>query len=84
MNFIRLTGSNAAPSEACTVPVETAIKGACRMETAGATPTAEIAACIAKPRVRAMANRPAVLILKSRNSEAASSSMATVAARNAR
>ena len=48
------------------------------------TPIAAVAACATEPRASAPASRPAVLLQKSRNSEAASTnSRAMVAARNA-
>jgi len=67
-----------------TLPVESAISGACQAEIAAGAPIVQTAACTAVPSASAMASRPAVECLKSRTSAAASTrSKPTVAARNA-
>jgi len=67
-----------------TLPVESAISGACQAETAKGEPMVQTMACTAEPSASATASRPAVECLKSRTSAAASTrSRPTVAARNA-
>ncbi len=67
-----------------TLPVDSAINGACESDIGGVTPIAEVAACAADPSAKAMASRPATVCLKSRNSDAAkTSNRAMAAARSA-
>src|SRR5215475_1667766 len=42
-----------------TLPVESAIKGACQADTGGGTPIADVAACAADPNANGIASRPA-------------------------
>jgi hypothetical protein len=67
-----------------TLPVDSAISGACQTEAGEIEPIALVTACAAEPRAKATANRPATTCRKSRNRDAASTSnKATVAARRA-
>jgi hypothetical protein len=68
-----------------TLPVESAISGAWKIETGADAPMPEVTAWAAEPSAKATARRPATTFRKSRNSVAAStSSRATVPARRAR
>jgi hypothetical protein len=67
-----------------TLPVDSAINGACQIEAGDVAPIADVAACAADPSANAIASRPPTVRLKSRWSETArTSSKATLAARNA-
>ena len=67
-----------------TLPVDSAINGACATATGAVVPIDEVTACAAEPSAKAAASRPASTVPKPRYSEAASTkSSATVAPRNA-
>ena len=67
-----------------TLPVDSAITGACTAATGDVAPIDAVTACAADPSAKAAANRPASTVPKPRNSDAAStSSSATVAPRKA-
>ena len=67
-----------------TLPVDSAISGACQIEIGDVEPIEQLTACAAEPNAKAAASRPASTVPKPRNSDAAStSSSATVAPRKA-
>jgi len=67
-----------------TLPVDSAINGACPNEIGNGDPIEALIACAAEPRAKAAASRPDSTVPKPRNSDAASTSnSATVAPRNA-
>ena len=67
-----------------TLPVDSAITGACAAATGDVAPIDAVTACAADPSAKAAANLPASTVPKPRNSDAAStSSSATVAPRKA-
>jgi len=63
-----------------TLPVDSAISGACQADIGSVAPIAEIPACAADPSAKATARQPAVVCLKSRNSDAARTSNRAMAA----
>src|SRR3954447_22727381 len=68
-----------------TLPVDSAINGACATKTGVVAPIPEVTACAAEPSASAIASRPATTLRKSRSSDADSTrSRATVPARKAR